>query len=238
MSRYAHLAYTESVLRAQRENGSALVGIRALAQEDRPDLLGPDEAAFIESRDGFYLASVSETGWPYVQFRGGPPGFVHVLDERTMAFIDVRGNRQYITVGNVQADGRVALFFMDYPHRARLKVFGHPGPVPFEENGELARRLGGRRTAGGRSAWWSSASRVSTGTAPSTSPPGSPGRSRSRHSKPFARASPHWRRRTRPCVPGSPGACEAARRTVVRTAASPPSAGPAGTARRCARASR
>lgn len=148
MGRYAHLAYTDSVRRVQEESGSALVGIRALAQADEPDRLGPDEARFIESRDGFYLASVSETGWPYVQFRGGPPGFVHVLGERTLAYADVRGNRQYITTGNVRADGRVALFFMDYPHQARLKVFGHARVAPLDEDPELTRRLEEKRTDG------------------------------------------------------------------------------------------
>ncbi|ARQ68462.1 pyridoxamine 5'-phosphate oxidase family protein [Streptomyces marincola] len=148
MSRYAHLAYTESVREVQREQGSALVGIRQLAQEDAPDPIGPQEAAFIESRDGFYLASVSETGWPYVQFRGGPPGFAHVLDEHTIGWADVRGNRQYITTGNVRADGRVALFFMDYPRRARLKIFGRAGVRSLESHQELAERLGGTRTGG------------------------------------------------------------------------------------------
>ncbi|UQI46322.1 pyridoxamine 5'-phosphate oxidase family protein [Streptomyces sp. HU2014] len=148
MGRYAHLAYTDSVRRVQEENGSALVGVRGLAREDEPDPLGPAEASFIASRDGFYLASVSETGWPYVQFRGGPPGFVHVLDERTLAYADVRGNRQYITTGNVRADGRVALFFMDYPRKARLKLFGRARPLPLDEDAGLTRRLVGTRTDG------------------------------------------------------------------------------------------
>ncbi|MBB5122046.1 pyridoxamine 5-phosphate oxidase [Streptomyces eurocidicus] len=148
MGRYAQLAYTDSVRRAQEENGSASVGVRGLARPDDADPLGPAEASFIGSRDGFYLASVSETGWPYVQFRGGPPGFVHVLDGRTLAYADVRGNRQYITTGNVRADGRVALFFMDYPHKARLKLFGRARTLPLDEDAELTRRLVGRRTDG------------------------------------------------------------------------------------------
>ncbi|MCP2169160.1 pyridoxamine 5'-phosphate oxidase family protein [Goodfellowiella coeruleoviolacea] len=148
MSRYAHLAYTESVRREQEQNGSASVGARALAGGDAPDPLGPDEAAFIAARDGFYLASVSETGWPYVQYRGGPAGFVHVLDEQTLAFAEVRGNRQYITTGNVRADGRVALFFMDYPHQARLKIFGHARIATLDDDPELTRKLTERRTDG------------------------------------------------------------------------------------------
>lgn len=88
------------------------------------DRLGPAEAAFVAARDGFYLASVSESGWPYVQFRGGPIGFLRVLDERTLGYADFRGNRQYLTVGNVAQDDRVALFLMDYARRRRLKVLG------------------------------------------------------------------------------------------------------------------
>ncbi|MEV0635577.1 pyridoxamine 5'-phosphate oxidase family protein [Streptomyces sp. NPDC050619] len=149
MGRYARLAYTDSVRRTQEEHGSSQVGLRALAQADLgPDRLGPDEAAFIGERDGFYLASVSETGWPYVQYRGGPPGFVHVVGERTLAWADVRGNRQYITTGNVRADGRVALFFMDYAGQARLKLFGRARTVPLDEDAGLARRLGETRTDG------------------------------------------------------------------------------------------
>ncbi|NIH79106.1 pyridoxamine 5'-phosphate oxidase family protein [Amycolatopsis viridis] len=148
MSRYAHLAYTESVRREQEQNGSAAAAARALTGGEVPDPLGPHEAAFIAARDGFYLASVSETGWPYVQHRGGPAGFVHVLDEQTLGFADVRGNRQYITTGNVRAGGRVALFFMDYPHQARLKIFGHARAVPLDEDPGLTRTLTETRTDG------------------------------------------------------------------------------------------
>ena len=81
------------------------------------------ERAFIAARDSFYMASVSETGWPYVQHRGGPQGFLKVLDDRTLGFADYRGNRQYISVGNLTADARVCLILMDYANRARLKVF-------------------------------------------------------------------------------------------------------------------
>lgn len=83
------------------------------------------EAAFIAARDSFYLASVSETGWPYVQHRGGPIGFLKLVDEQTLAFADYRGNRQYISVGNIAADDRVCLFLVDYPRRARLKIYAH-----------------------------------------------------------------------------------------------------------------
>ncbi|AEW96646.1 MULTISPECIES: pyridoxamine 5'-phosphate oxidase family protein [Streptomycetaceae] len=148
MGRYAHLAYTESVRQVQQEQGSALAARRRLAEGDEPERMGDAEAAFIGSRDGFYLASVSETGWPYVQFRGGPPGFVHVLDDRTLGYADVRGNRQYITTGNVRADGRVALFFMDYPRQARLKIFGHAHTRATAEDPHLTERLSAPRTDG------------------------------------------------------------------------------------------
>ena len=79
-------------------------------------------AGFIAARDSFYLASVSETGWPYLQHRGGPAGFLRVLDETTLGFADLRGNRQYLSLGNLTADDRLCLFLMDYGHRARLKI--------------------------------------------------------------------------------------------------------------------
>ena len=82
------------------------------------------ERDFIAARDGFYQASVSETGWPYVQFRGGPPGFLKVLDAATIAYADFRGNRQYISTGNLAEDGRVSLILMDYANRRRLKIWG------------------------------------------------------------------------------------------------------------------
>lgn len=89
------------------------------------DLLTADERDFIAARDSFYIATVTEDGWPYVQHRGGRAGFLHVLDEGTLAFADYRGNRQLITTGNLDSSDRVALFLMDYPNRARLKILGH-----------------------------------------------------------------------------------------------------------------
>lgn len=148
MGRYAHLAYTESVRQVQSEQGSAAIAGRRLMEGDAPELLTADEAAFIEARDGFYLASVSETGWPYVQFKGGAPGFLHILDERTIGYADVRGNRQYISTGNVRADGRVALFFMDYPQQRRLKIFGRASVQALHDDPALNERLSAARTPG------------------------------------------------------------------------------------------
>ncbi|QBM75998.1 pyridoxamine 5-phosphate oxidase [Sphingomonas sp. AAP5] len=116
------LATTPSVLAAQVANGSA--GLYDTIGGRRPaDRFGPAEVQFIAERDSFYLASVSESGWPYVQHRGGPAGFLKVLDETTLAFADFRGNRQYISLGNVAANNRVAIFLMDYPRRRRLKLY-------------------------------------------------------------------------------------------------------------------
>ena len=99
-------------------------------------------------RDGFYLATVSETGWPYVQFRGGPPGFLRVLDETTLGYADLRGNRQYVTVGNAQANDRVSLFLMDYAHQRRLKIFGRLRFVDAAEDPQLAARAERCRPSG------------------------------------------------------------------------------------------
>jgi nuclear transport factor 2 (NTF2) superfamily protein/predicted pyridoxine 5'-phosphate oxidase superfamily flavin-nucleotide-binding protein len=122
--RFAELAFTPSVREVQEALGSR---DDYAAVEGGPDFnneLGDSEAAFIQARDSFYMASVSETGWPYVQHRGGPIGFMRVLTPRTLGFVDFRGNRQYVTTGNLRRDDRVALFFMDYPNRRRLKLLG------------------------------------------------------------------------------------------------------------------
>ncbi|MDG2528980.1 pyridoxamine 5'-phosphate oxidase family protein [Caulobacter endophyticus] len=126
MSRYSFLdlAGSASVSAAQAEMG--VDHLWTPGQVDRRmEAFTADEKAFIAERDSFYMASVSETGWPYVQYRGGPPGFLKVIDETTLAFADFRGNRQYISVGNLDANNRVALILVDYPRRARLKILAH-----------------------------------------------------------------------------------------------------------------
>jgi predicted pyridoxine 5'-phosphate oxidase superfamily flavin-nucleotide-binding protein len=85
------------------------------------------------------MATVSETGWPYIQHRGGPTGFVRVLDETTIGFADFRGNRQYVSVGNLTTDDRVSLFFMDYPNKTRLKLFGRAKIVGLDDQATLSR---------------------------------------------------------------------------------------------------
>jgi uncharacterized protein len=121
---FLEIAGTPAVRAVQARQGSRAAYAKFDHGEPVNDHLGPAEMAFIAARDGFYLASVSETGWPYIQFRGGPVGFLRVIDERTLGFADFRGNRQYITTGNLGGDARVSLFLMDYANRRRLKLFG------------------------------------------------------------------------------------------------------------------
>ncbi len=123
--KFAEIAFTPDVQRVQEKMGSRRGYARMLEGDAHHDRLGPSEAEFIGDRDSFYIASVGETGWPYIQHRGGPKGFLRVLDETTIGFADFSGNRQYVTVGNIASDDRVSLFLMDYPNRTRLKIFGH-----------------------------------------------------------------------------------------------------------------
>jgi predicted pyridoxine 5'-phosphate oxidase superfamily flavin-nucleotide-binding protein len=136
--RFAELAFTPLVKEQQRQHGSRHLYERVEQSGDPGDRLGEYERSFIEDRDGFYIASVTESGWPYIQFRGGPKGFLHVMDEQTLGFADLRGNKQYISVGNLQNDDRVALFFMDYPAQTRLKILAR---AKVYEGDDEARRL-------------------------------------------------------------------------------------------------
>ncbi len=113
---------SDAVKAAQEANGSRRAYARGEGGPDAPDSLTENEAAFIASRSSFYLATQGAGGWPYVQHRGGPPGFLKVLDERTLAMADYRGNRQYISIGNAAVSDKAALFFMDYARRGRLKM--------------------------------------------------------------------------------------------------------------------
>ena len=121
---YEQIAFTPAVRAQQEAHGSAKAYAGFDQGPDHHDRLGEIEAGFIAARDSVYMASVGQAGWPYIQHRGGPPGFVKVLDDKTIGFADYRGNRQYVSVGNVGGDDRVALFLMDYPNRTRLKLFG------------------------------------------------------------------------------------------------------------------
>ena len=139
---FAEIAFTPQVLAEQARQGSAAGYAKFLGDEAEPrDRLGAAEAAFVAQRDGFYQATIGETGWPYVQFRGGPRGFLKVLDEQTLAYADFRGNRQYLSVGNLRGDDRVALILVDYPNRRRLKVWGHARIVELADDAALVARL-------------------------------------------------------------------------------------------------
>jgi uncharacterized protein len=139
---YMDLLFTPEVMRAQAAAGSRGSYARlADGGNAAPDILGPKEAMFIAAQDSFYVASTSANGWPYVQHRGGPAGFVKLLGESSIGFADYRGNRQYVSLGNVATDDRVALFFMDYVRRARLKLLGRMRSVPLDDAPELAAAL-------------------------------------------------------------------------------------------------
>jgi uncharacterized protein len=137
---FMNIASTPSVRAAQASMGAASLweDFKGRREFDR---FTENEAAFIAERDSFYMATVSETGWPYVQHRGGPRGFLKWVDDRTLAFADYRGNRQYISTGNLAADGRACLFLMDYTRRARLKVYARIEHVPLEADPALTQRV-------------------------------------------------------------------------------------------------
>jgi predicted pyridoxine 5'-phosphate oxidase superfamily flavin-nucleotide-binding protein len=122
--KFLEMARTPGVIAAEERNGSAKFFENFKGHRDF-DRLSESEREFLAARDSFYMATMSESGWPYVQHRGGPKGFLKVLDEKTMGFADFRGNLQYISLGNIATRDKTSLFFMDYPNRTRLKMFVH-----------------------------------------------------------------------------------------------------------------
>ncbi len=139
---FAEITFTPSVLSTQEQNGSAANYANFLDPDaDRGDRIGPVEAEFISHRDGFYQATVSKSGWPYVQFRGGPNGFLKVLDDQTIAYADFRGNRQYLSTGNLADNDRISLILMDYPNRRRLKIWGRAKLVDAKDDVKLINEL-------------------------------------------------------------------------------------------------
>jgi ferredoxin-NADP reductase/predicted pyridoxine 5'-phosphate oxidase superfamily flavin-nucleotide-binding protein len=135
------IAFTASVKAVQTKMGSREAYGGHEQEPAQEPALGPTETAFIEARDSFYQGTVGETGWPYVQHRGGPAGFLKVLDARTIGYADFSGNRQYISTGNLAGDGRVCLFLMDYPHQARLKILGRAQVIDEDNDPGLLTRL-------------------------------------------------------------------------------------------------
>jgi uncharacterized protein len=138
---FAEIAFTDSVKAAQTRNGSRRAYQRFDMDPERGDRLTEREIEFIALCDSFYMGTVSETDWPYVQHRGGPKGFLKALDDKTLAFADFRGNKQYISIGNLKVDNRVALFIMDYPNQQRLKLWARARLVDRSEDPELIAKL-------------------------------------------------------------------------------------------------
>jgi len=135
---FARIAFTDSVKEAQRRNGARANAERLENHPAVRDALTPELVRYIEERDSFFMATSSREGWPYVQHRGGPPGFLRVLDERTLAFADFSGNRQYLSLGNLAENDRVHLFLMDWAHARRLKIWGR---AEVTEDPDLVRAL-------------------------------------------------------------------------------------------------
>lgn len=141
MKHFGDIAFTDHVKAEQEARGSREM-YQGMTARPAPDGFGDREAAFISMRDSFYMATVSEDGWPYIQHRGGPRGFLKLLSPMQLGFADYRGNRQYVSVGNLQTDKRVSLFLMDYPNRARLKLLGNANVQEADANPDLASKLG------------------------------------------------------------------------------------------------
>ena len=143
--KFLELAFTPNVLGAQQKYFGREQNLPA--QPER-DALTDDEVQLIQSRDSFYMATVSETGWPYVQHRGGKAGFLHVVDRTQLAFADYRGNRQMLSTGNLTGNDRVCLFLMDYPQRTRLKILGHARVVDARDHPELVAQIAEQEARG------------------------------------------------------------------------------------------
>lgn len=138
---FAELTFTPSVKATQSFYGSREKNSRFEFAENARNQLTEAEVGFIGERDSFYQATVSESGWPYIQHRGGPMGFLKVLDNRTIGFADFRGNVQYLSVGNLNANDRISLILMDYPNRQRLKIWGRAHIVHERDDPDLMAKL-------------------------------------------------------------------------------------------------
>ncbi|TAE51934.1 MAG: pyridoxamine 5'-phosphate oxidase [Bacteroidetes bacterium] len=140
MMNYAHLAFTDAVKSLQEANGSR----RSYERVEKNQVttgLGDNERDFIEDQDHFFMASIGENGYPYIQHRGGPAGFLKVLDPKTLAFVDFSGNKQYISTGNLQTNPNVSLILVSYTHRARLKLYAKARVVALEDDPALFEKI-------------------------------------------------------------------------------------------------
>jgi predicted pyridoxine 5'-phosphate oxidase superfamily flavin-nucleotide-binding protein len=135
------IAFTPAVRALQTLHGSREAYARLEQDPDPRNTLGPNEIDFLAGVDTFFLSSVGEDGWPYVQHKGGPAGFLRVLDARTLAFADFSGNRQYISTANIATDGRVMLIAMDFANRRRMKIWGRARTVEASEDPAMVDRL-------------------------------------------------------------------------------------------------
>jgi uncharacterized protein len=124
VDRYFDIAFSSGAVRHQQSRGS-FDGYERASEWPAPDGLGPEEIAFLAARDGMYIASVNENGWPYVQHRGGPRGFIKVVSTTHIAWGDRHGNKQYVSAGNIDLNNKIAIIAVDYPNRQRLKLYGH-----------------------------------------------------------------------------------------------------------------
>ena len=151
-TRYAHIAFSPAAVERQRSTGSFTVYGSKLDQPDE----GPMEfdfraQGFVKSVDSFFMSTVTPDGWPYVQHRGGPRGFLHVLGPNRIGFADLPGNQQFVTLGNLEENNRISLFVIDYPTRTRLKIYGRAQVIEADEDPALLQQLlqvpGGTMTA-------------------------------------------------------------------------------------------
>jgi uncharacterized protein len=137
---YAQVAFSDTAKKLQSFFGSR----RAYSQKERFDVkegFSENEIRFIADQDHFFLASVGENGFPYIQHRGGSKGFLKVLDNKTLGLIDFAGNKQYISVGNILTNPKVSLILISYSHQARLKIYAEVKTVEIAENQELFNKL-------------------------------------------------------------------------------------------------
>ena len=137
---FTHIAFTNSVKNQQEKYGTRNAYSR-MEKSVGSNLLSPQETNFIQERDSFYMATVSENGWPYVQHRGGPKGFVTVINNTTLAYADFRGNGQYISTGNINDSNKTSIIMMNYPSRQRLKIWAESDIIDSGENTELEDKL-------------------------------------------------------------------------------------------------
>lgn len=140
-NKYHEIAFTPDVKQVQEKLGSRRHYAKYESGPERNGVLSDAEVDFIESRDGFYMATVGESGYPYIQFRGGRAGFLKVLDETTLGFADFRGNLQYVSTGNLAGSDKASLFLMDYANRRRLKIFADAEVHDAAERPDLIERL-------------------------------------------------------------------------------------------------